>query len=735
MTNIPKHARLFTAVFVVMALPALTFAADLTPSQAADTSTESSSGKLEEITVTARKREEKLQDVPDAITVLTAGTIENAGIQHLADIVAMTPNLDLRDGSAYSSGFFNLSMRGIGEAQQGWPSVAFIVDGVPADSPEILNNGTLDDIERIEILRGPQSALYGSGAIAGAINVVTKRPTNDFEVETRLFYGNGDDRQAGVTLSGAIVPDKILVRIAANYTDDVGLIRSASNGIPLDFKDQRQIQGRVIFLPVDNFEADISGSYVKQHYGASYEEVVPSIAYINDFSSAYDPREATAGYDDDLFERFSARLRLDLDYVSLTSVSSYAHTTEYEQANECWDDPNNPAIAAPGGGVQCFGGIAHGASATPGQIMYTYFDPTDNWNSFFEDLRVASRSAGNLQWIVGGSFMHRKRLDGYVSGDYLAPNAINDLIYAEWDGKDDKWWGVYGQVQDKLTDAWELSFEARYDDQRYTDTRYTNAAETVVVPVVSPNGTPVDTLVERASAFQPKGQISYHFDSDRMAYVTVSKGFRAGFFDTGAYAQPEHTVNYEVGFKSMWLEHRLSANVAAFHIDYSDQQTSNILDVPPYRVPVTIPKTSINGVEYESVFQVTNVLSLSAGLGYLDAVVADGTPSPAAPHFDGTLSAQIMQPLAAGWRLNARGDFRFHSSEFLYIDYAEQIPDRQYFNARVGIENDRYGIYAVGRNLTNEREAQIHASTLPDGEYIRYENEPRSYGVELRGKF
>ena len=209
-----------------------------------------------------------MQDVPDAITVLTAGTIVDAGIQHLADVAVMTPNLNLRDGSAYSSGFYNLSMRGIGQAQQGWPSVAYIVDGVPADSPEMLNNGTLDDIERIEILRGPQSALYGSGAIAGAINVVTKRPTNDLEVDGRLFYGNGEDRQAGATISGAIVPDKILARLSVFYRDDVGLIRSASNGIPLDFKDQRQVQGRAIFLPVDNFEADISGSFVKQHYGS-----------------------------------------------------------------------------------------------------------------------------------------------------------------------------------------------------------------------------------------------------------------------------------------------------------------------------------------------------------------------------------------------------------------------------------------------------------------------------------
>ncbi len=148
---------------------------------AADEGQAASSGSLEEITVTARRREENLQSVPDSITAFTAATIVNSGIKTIADLAQLTPSLNFRDGRAFAAGFSTTcACGGIGQGQQGWPGVAFIVDGVPTDSPDALTSGSLEDVERIEVLRGPQSALYGAGAIAGAINIITKRPTDEF---------------------------------------------------------------------------------------------------------------------------------------------------------------------------------------------------------------------------------------------------------------------------------------------------------------------------------------------------------------------------------------------------------------------------------------------------------------------------------------------------------------------------------------------------------------------------
>ena len=710
------------------------------PTARADTaadvqSDQSSSPSLDEIVVTARKREENLQDVPDAITAFTAATLENANVRQLGDFTSLVPNLNFRDGSAYSAGFFDLSMRGIGQAQQGWPAVAFIVDGVPADSPDALTSNYLSDVERIEVLRGPQSALYGAGAIAGAINVVTKRPTDTTEVEGRLAYGNGNDRQADAGISGALIPDKLFARISGDYRDFGGLITSPSNGIPLDFRQHRQVQARFIFDPVSNFEVDLRGSFVNERNGSTYEDNLPSVAYINDFNPLYNARRSEPWAEDRTFGRVALRMQLTLDGVAVTSITGYSKTNEHGFVDICYDDPNDPLYPRqPNGGITCLSGTeAYGSAALPGQAIENIFDSRDIFKSYTQDVRVESQGASPIQWLVGASGLRRDTIDGFNTLNILAPDDAQQVLFPDWDRRRDVWWGLYGQLSAKLQ-AWELTFDGRYDHQQYENTGYTNDTLSQVAPIYATNGTLVGTQVENATSFQPKGQVSYHVDQDRMAYLTVSRGFRAGYFDTGAYSVPEHTTNYEVGLKSEWWQRRLSTNVALFHIDYSDQQTSTNITTAPYRVPVTIPQTKINGAELESSVAVTSALTLSTGLAYLDARVADGTRSPAAPLVSGSVSAQIIQPVSAAWRFNGRADLTFHSAEYLQVGDTEEIPENRFLNLRAGFENGTYGIYGYGRNVTDTREAAIAGAFLGT-HYLRYPNEPASYGIEMRANF
>jgi iron complex outermembrane receptor protein len=695
-----------------------------------------SNASLEEVVVTARKREEKLQDVPDAVTALTQVTLENANVQTLGDFTAFVPNLNFRDGSAYAVGFYDLSMRGIGQGQQGWPSVAFIVDGVPADSPDALTANSLQDVERIEVLRGPQSALYGAGAIAGAINVVTKRPTEETRIETRLAYGNGSDKQANGSISGALIPGELLARVSADYRDFDGVIKSGSNGIPLDFRVHKQVQARLIFSPTSNFEADVRGSYVTDHNGSTYQDNLPSPAYINDFSSMYNARRMTPGTDDRSFGRASVRLQLDLAPFSIISISSYSKTNEHGWVDICYDDPNNPLYPRlPDGGIACLSGTeSYGASARAGQAIDNIFASRDVFKTYSEDFRIESSKATPLQWLIGASGMHRDAMEGFNTLNIIAPTGAYDILFPDWNAKKDVWWGVYGQASIKLRDAWELTVDARYDHQRYENTAYTNATLSTIAPTYTVDGRLVPTQVQQASSFQPKGQISYHIDADRMIYGTVSRGFRAGYFNTGSYSVPEHTTNYELGVKSEWLDRRLSANFAIFHIDYSNQQSSTNISAPPYRVPSTIPKTKIDGAEWETSALIARPLTLSAAVGYLNARVADGSRSPMAPLFSGTLSAQLLQPMTGELRLNARADLTFHSPEFLQIQNTERIPDNRFLNLRAGIEMDKYGVYAYGRNVTSTRETDVHGAFLGT-HYLRYQNVPATYGVELRAKF
>jgi iron complex outermembrane receptor protein len=690
---------------------------------------------LADITVTARRRSENLQNVPDSISAFTSQTIVNSNIKSIGDLARITPGLNFRDGSAFAANFFDLRLRGIGTAQQGWPSVSLIVDGVPNDSPDVLTAGSLNDVERIEVLRGPQSALYGAGAIAGAINVITKRPTNDFHAEGRLYYGNGQDAQAAAAVSGAIVPDVLLGRLSVNYRDDNGRIDSATNGIHLDPHHRKAIEGRLIFDPTSNFEIDLHGNYDQERGGFAFQSRTNPPATGVNFTEdpEYFARDFPGGQSR-LFERLAARINWDLGFASITSISSYSRTRQHGLASACYDDPSNPnpAWTQANGSILCVSNVAaFGNRAQTGQVQEVFQNGTDNYNTFFQDLRASSSSDSPIQWVLGASYMHRRAGNIFGTSDTIANNPASNVISNRLDRKLDKWWGVYGELGKKIG-KFELTVDARYDDQRYYDTGYNIAtAMPVVIPVSTPTGGLENTQEVTAHSFQPKGQVSYHITPAIMAYATVSRGFRAGFFNTGKFAVPEHTTNYEGGFKTAWFDHSLIVNVAGFHIDYSDQQTSTTTNAPPYRIPVTIPETRINGGELEASYRLTRTFTLSGDLAYLHAEVTDGTMSPKAPKWSGSVSGQWTKPLTEHWTLNAHGDVSFHSAEYLFIGNTQRVPANAFVNARIGLERSIWGIYFVGTNLTNAHEDQMQAGTTTPYRAV-YPIEPRTYGIEVR---
>jgi iron complex outermembrane receptor protein len=691
---------------------------------------------LPEITVTARRRAENLQKVPDSITVITSLTIENANIKNIGDVARITPGLNFRDGSAFAANFFDLRLRGIGQAQQGWPAVSLIVDGVPNDSPDILTANSLNDVERIEVLRGPQSALYGSGAIAGAINIVTKRPTNETEVQGRLYYGNGQDAQASAAVSGTIIPGKLLGRLSFDYRNDNGRFTSPTNGLKLSPHDNKMVEGRLIYTPVDSLEIDLRGSYVKNVGGFA---ITARTNVSPDFTTApqYIAR-TSVGLQEREFQRLVGRINWDLGGFELTSITSYSRTRQYGNGSGCFDDVNNPNPdwTRPDGSIVClFNFAAYGYNrATTGQIQEVFQGATDNYRTIFQDLRIASQGSGPIQWLFGGTYMRRRGENGVNVHTSVAGGAAFTPIYNRLDGKLDRWWSLYGQVGGRFG-AFELTVNARYDDQDYYNSAFNQVTgQRVPIIVFSPTGVPLTTQHESKRAFQPKGQLSYHLDENIMAYVTVSRGFRAGFFSSGAFAAPEHTTNYEGGFKAVLADRMLIVNAAAFHIDYSNQQTSQTIAVPPFRTPIIIPKTRINGAEVEATLRLSSAVTLAGQLAYLDAKLVDGSMSPKAPKWSGSISGQLMQPLSDVWTLNARADLSFHSAEYLFLNNTQRIPSNAFLSARIGIERKEWGAYLVGTNLTNRKESQMQSSL---GAFYRtiYPMEPRTYGIELRFRY
>jgi iron complex outermembrane receptor protein len=690
--------------------------------------------EIEEVVVTARKREESLQEVPDAVTAFTADTLQNYGIEYAPEFMDLIPNLSFRDGRAFSKADFRMSMRGIGNGQQGWAPVTFVVDGVPADSLDSINSGALINVERVEVLRGPQSALYGAGAIAGAINVVTRKPTNELEMRGRAGYGKGDDKNFSGVVSGPLIQDKLHYRASVFYRDWDGLIDSQSNDLDLDFEEQLILVGELLLRPIEDLELHFKAEYIEEEHGSTYQDKLSSPALIEVFNDATDPRRRFAGEEEREFKKFSLKAEWEFPLATLISVTGYNDIDQDILSSICWDDPDAPAVdfdpLTPGAQVGCLFGTAFGSAAAPGDTVDNFFDAQDNYETVTQDARLVSPSQQRFRWMVGGQILDREAFNGFDAGLIVAPDDAFLTLFPAWDLREDFWWGIYGQLAYDVTDRIELTFAGRYDETEHENTRYLDGEQTTILQVPDENGVLIDTQKINDDKFQPKVQVSYQWTDDLMLYFTWSRGFRAGFFNTGAFTLSEETENYEGGIKSTWLDRRIVANLAVFHIDYSDQQFSQIINAPPFRVPVTIPETDIFGVEFEATWRANEFLTFGSSVGYLDSEQTDGTRSPIAPKWTATVLADFVHPVWNDWDLRFHADYDYTSKMFLAQSEMTGIESKDFLNLRVGVENEHWRATFYARNVLDTRMTTTQLINIAFG-WVRQQNRPTMYGFEL----
>ena len=220
---------------------------------------------LEEVVVTARKRTENLQEVPDSITAFGRDQIESAGIEDFDDFANLTPNLSLNEG--YRPGVAKITIRGMITPQVGDPPIAYVVDGVTASSIDFINQD-LFAIERIEVLRGPQGALYGKGAVGGAINIVTRRPTNELEGQIKATLGNGDTTKVSGFISGPIIEDSLQYQLGGSYTDAGGFDDNTFLNKATDFSERTSVQGMLQAQVNDDLTVDFRAKYASNEDGA-----------------------------------------------------------------------------------------------------------------------------------------------------------------------------------------------------------------------------------------------------------------------------------------------------------------------------------------------------------------------------------------------------------------------------------------------------------------------------------
>jgi iron complex outermembrane recepter protein len=611
---------------------------------------------LEEIVVTARKVEEKLQDVPLSIKALTGEQLSAAGINSISELANATPGLQ------YSPDFGRSGerpvIRGISALRTEAPQpVSVFVDGVFVRSGAL--SLLLDDAARVEVVKGPQSALYGRSSYSGAINYITESPGNDFGGRIKATRAEHDTLEAFGVVNIPIVKDVFQARVGAKYYKYGGEYTNRQTGNKVGQEETLQFFGKFVFKPVDSFSATLQANYAKDNDGffAATIRTIPTVAggVVTNLNGTTNVANGTvcngrtlnivgnnaAGIPDpavpaSLTTRlngwpcgaspFKGKIvnRNELDFANYTDPKTginYGNIAGLDRATYRGALTLNYEF---GDGYSATSLTSYTRQNTKVGADQSYsgvrFTPTflgaSSWNTFdvsklsyySQELRLASPVSQPLQWLVGAFYYNEKTTS--QTSDVLKYNFANPTSptvdpLRPASGLEIRNFAGFGRVQYAISDAFHVSAELRYSEERVK----VGNANSLGVAVVTGNGYTAGQPVifnpppSTFKTWAPRATIDYKITDDAMVYAQIAKGEKSGGFNATPGLTPdlltytgERIWAYEVGLKSEWLDNRLRLNVAAFWNDLSGLQLSNIAT---YTNPVTgsnVTTTVVNNV-------------------------------------------------------------------------------------------------------------------------------------------
>ncbi|MDT9598801.1 TonB-dependent receptor [Sphingosinicella rhizophila] len=671
-----------------------------------------------EIVVTARKREERLQDVPESIAVFSAESIEAANIENIRDVALNVPNLSI--SSAEQPGIALINIRGVGQVRNGEPPVAVIIDGVQLSN---VNQFTQDlfDIERIEVLKGPQGAIYGRNAIGGAINIITRQPTNEFEGRIEGSYGTGDDFGARAAISGPIIADKLLFRLSGSFRSFDGDITNETLDQKVNFEDSNSIRLSLLARPSDDLTIDIRGSRSENQSGAAFYSYVPPGAQRTDLLPI--TGDILGEVDRTLYDA-SVKVEYRAPFATLTSISAYTRTKF--ALVEDFDFLPFDFLS----GEQRF--------------------KSDAWS---QELR-ASSDDGPVDWMFGVYLLKTdSTLDSEIyarpgAGGVLFPFPIPApmLFVATRSTDDNLAYAGFGNVSFRPLPKLEISVGARYDvDERKQLDR-------------AAPGQP--TYEATFKSFQPKASLTF-FASDAVnLYASAGKGFRSGGFNpsdriTRRY-KSEENLSYEAGIKTSWLDRRLTFNAAAFYTDVDDRQIYLFDQVTGSQIITNpIPKSRIVGVEFDLSARPVPGLDISLSGGLLDSDIRrydtdvfaglpaegdfTGNELPQVPNWSYAAAVQYRIPAGSDLTITPRLEANGRGGDFYWeVDNRDKRGAVHLVNARLSFDYRNFGVTAFVENLFDEEYlvdvVAQRFSGAPLGDY-NMRSPGRRFGVIARAKF
>ena len=769
--------------------------------QVSDGAAESApTAQIEEVIVTARRVQENLQDVPSSVSAVGSEVIAERSIKSLYDIQKVAPNLFIQPSPAEPNSLV-LTIRG--QKQNDIlltldASVAVYVDGM--NLPRVLGlRGNLVDIERVEVLRGPQGTLYGRNSTGGALSVYTKNPTDEYGASIDATVGNYDAWNV-VGVANIPLAEGLSLRLVGQrgkhdgYGED-GLGRDLANedSTALRGKLKAQLGERVTAILSANYQKNEAGGHILKLAGLS-PSALPGVAGV--------PGTAEVGLE-------TGGITL-LQYLAVTAPTTYCTLV-----GGCPPATPGPAAAL---------GLAGLQAATRTLASYLGGDPYKTGGTFPAFARFQSKSVSldvnaeltedvNLRWISGFQELKRRTaedLDGspfailhptLFSKDKFISQELQLLgggerfnwvlggFYSYEDGQDgsttvalarlnstnpNRQFGlvtntsraVFGQLNWAFAPKWSLTAGARYSSDKRELVSYNSNASGCTVPAPGVTATPPGAsqcprkFENTYSDPSWLASVSYKATDDVLLYTKVARGYRTGGQNlrgsnnilTFASFEPEKVTEYEAGLKADLFDHRLRLNLAAYYDDYKNIQRSVIVAAASGAAVTIVTNAAegeIKGVEAEAVFRPTSQLSFTATAGLTDAkykkfadLTGDRTGETfGVPKWTAGLSGRYEVPLSVG-ELALQLDYSWQDDVVLAADAPNpsQVTQKAYglLNGRISLKLDRWDseVALFGKNLTDKAYA-VGATSLQRSVGINnlVIGEPRIWGIEFRKRF
>jgi iron complex outermembrane recepter protein len=716
-------------------------------------STNQDAAALEEVTVTARRREERLQSTPVSVTAFTAEDIEQRGLTNLAEVGNNVPNvtstISLGGGGSHGQYF----IRGLGQFDfivTSEQSVGFYLDGVYIGRS---TGAALDvvDIERVEVLRGPQGTLFGRNTTAGAINVITAKPTDEFTVDAEATFGSRNRMDAKLDLNTPLIGGKLANKFAVASLNQDGWGTRLLDGSESGNRNRWVARDQLLWTPQNGVSVLLAGDVTRtreQGYVEHLVNVNPEFfAFYNDFFLTpqglppVDRRFITGP--DSTFANEANKNENDIWGIS---------------ANVDWQLAESLVFRSISSYRQLESESGYDLDGTPYPIIEQEINV--DHTQWSQEFQLSGTSLERLNWIVGAFYYHeeaddledipflqaiegigqRRVEEGFMEYVVTGPPLF---IFA---GPETDSYAAFAQGTWALTDALSTTVGLRYTYEEKENFNFMSGVLTR-----DPN-----TLSDNWSDVSPRIGFEYQANPDLLLYFSAAKGFRSGVFNGRALsavvppaADPEEVWAYELGTKSEWLDRRLRLNGAAFYYDYKDLQ-GNTLEQSA-TILGNIASVELYGFELEMLARPVDPLMISLGVGYTGQNIKDVDPGavlantirsdtkiPGAPEWTALASLQYDMFSGNGGSLALRLDTSYKSAyEFLLPNFPDEGENGYYLlDARLiyGARDGRWQAHLFGRNLTDQR-YRVQAQN-GQGFGIGYTtaafNPPREWGITVR---